>query len=162
MAAAKPKILTLRDVEVLYDHTIVALRGVSFDVEEGTIVALLGGNGAGKTTTLKAASSLLSAEGAELSKGTVNYRGQPTTSRSPRFLAAAGMVQVLEGRHCFPQLTVEENLVTGALVRRLRPSDVRRELERVYALFPALRTSARCSPDSCPGESSKWWPSGAR
>jgi len=131
-------ILSLRAVEVVYDHSIRALHGASLEVARGALVALLGANGAGKTTTLKAASALLHAENGAIVSGEVRYLGASTAGRSPRQLAQAGLVQVLEGRHCFGQLTVEENLISGALLRRPSRRELKADLERMYTLFPRL------------------------
>jgi branched-chain amino acid transport system ATP-binding protein len=131
-------LLEIDDIEVVYDQIILALRGVSLVVPRGAIVALLGANGAGKTTTLKAVSALLGAERGALTRGAIRLDGQPLAARSPRDLVRAGVVQVLEGRHCFPHLSVEENLVTGALVHRPSRAELRRGLDRIYAYFPRL------------------------
>jgi branched-chain amino acid transport system ATP-binding protein len=136
-------LLQLDRVEVVYDGIVVALRGVSLVVPRHGIVALLGANGAGKSTTLKAASALLSAERGEVSEGTVTFRGRPIGSRSPVHLVREGLVQVLEGRHCFPHLTVEENLATGAFARKASRADLRESIERVYVRFPPLRDRRR-------------------
>ena len=131
--------LHVNDIEALYGEAILALRGVSLDVEEGSIVALLGANGAGKTTTLKAISNLLASERGSLSRGTITWRGEATTRLDPASLVAKGVVQVLEGRHCFAHLTVEENLRTGAFVRRPSRRQIAEDLERVYGWFPRLK-----------------------
>jgi len=131
--------LRLDDIEAVYDGVIVALRGVSLDVPRGAIVALLGANGAGKTTVLKAISNLLAAEGGAIRRGEIVWRGRSIGHAGPARLVADGLVQVLEGRHCFPQLTVEENLLAGGYVRRLSSRRLRTELERIYALFPQLK-----------------------
>jgi branched-chain amino acid transport system ATP-binding protein len=136
-------LLSLENVEVVYDGTIVGLRGVTLEVPEGSIVALLGPNGAGKSTTLKAASGLISAERGEVRRGTITFRGRPLRSRSPSELAREGLVQVLEGRHCFPHLTVEENLATGAYARRPSPRELREAIDRMFARFPKLRDRRR-------------------
>jgi branched-chain amino acid transport system ATP-binding protein len=133
-----PPLLDLEGVEAAYDQMIIALRGVSLAVPEGAIVALLGANGAGKTTTLKAASGLLAAERGAVTRGTIRYRGRDVASSTPRALVAGGLVQVLEGRHCFPHLTVDENLRTGALVGGLGEREVRADLEAIYAQFSRL------------------------
>jgi branched-chain amino acid transport system ATP-binding protein len=130
-------------VEAAYDRIIVALRGVSLVVPEGAIVALLGANGAGKTTALKAASGLLAAERGAVTHGVICYRGRDIASSSPRALVANGLVQVLEGRHCFAHLTVEENLRTGALVGGLSRRETRADIEAVYAQFPRLAQRRR-------------------
>jgi branched-chain amino acid transport system ATP-binding protein len=131
-------ILSLRSLEVVYDQSIRALHGASLEVERGSLVALLGANGAGKSTTLKAASALLHAENGEIVHGEIDYLGASIRGRSPRQLARAGLVQVLEGRHCFGQLSVEEDLISGALLRRPSRRALREDLERMYALFPRL------------------------
>ena len=132
-------LLSLSNVEVIYDHVILVLRGVSLDVREGQIVALLGANGAGKTTTLKAISNLLRAERGDVTKGQILYRGSRIDRLDPATLVKRGLCQVMEGRHCFPHLTVEENLLTGAYTRGYIGSGVREDLEKVYAYFPRLR-----------------------
>ena len=131
--------LSVNNIEVIYDHVILVLRGVSLDVAEGGIVALLGANGAGKTTTLKAISNLLSAERGEVTKGTIEYRGERVDRLTPNDLVRRGVCQVMEGRHCFAHLTVEENLVTGAFTRKGSRGEVAAALERVYRYFPRLK-----------------------
>ena len=106
--------LAVKNIEVIYDHVILVLRGVSFEVPQGKIVALLGGNGAGKSTTLKSISTLLASERGAVTKGSIEFRGQRIDKLAPGDLVAMGMVQVMEGRHCFAHLTVEENLITEA------------------------------------------------
>src|ERR1700716_3356623 len=135
-AAAQP-LLAVNNIEVIYDHVILVLKGVSLAVAEGKIVALLGANGAGKTTTLKAISSLLRSERGEVTKGTIEFRGQRVDRLSPDELVRRGVVQVMEGRHCFAHLTVEENLLTGAYTRS--GAETRDGLERVYTYFPRLK-----------------------
>jgi len=140
----KPEpILSVLNIEVIYDHVILVLRGVSLDVHEGTIVALLGANGAGKTTTLKAISNLLRAERGDVTKGQITYKGERIDRLDPAALVKRGICQVMEGRHCFQHLTVEENLLTGAYTRgsawKMRGSGVREELEKVYTYFPRLK-----------------------
>ncbi len=115
------------------------LKGVSLSVPEGKIVALLGANGAGKTTTLKAISNLLRAERGEVTKGTIEFRGRRVDRLSPDELVRLGVVQVMEGRHCFAHLTVEENLLTGAYTRSAGRAQLRQDLERVYGYFPQLK-----------------------
>ena len=124
--------LSVSGIEAVYDQAILAVRDVSLAVEEGSIVALLGANGAGKTTTLKAISNLLGTERGRVSRGTIAWRGKPTDRIDPSDLVRSGIVQVLEGRHCFPQLSVEENLLTGGFLRRLSGRDIKREIERIY------------------------------
>lgn len=136
-------LLALEDVAVVYDDIIVGLHGVSLEVPERSIVALLGPNGAGKSTTLKAASGVLVAERGKVTQGTVKFQGQPVRRGSATALARAGLVQVLEGRHCFPHLTVDENLATGAFVHRPSRRALQQDIERVYARFPKLRERRR-------------------
>ena len=131
--------LSVNNIEVIYDHVILVLRGVSLDVAEGGIVALLGANGAGKTTTLKAISNLLSAERGEVTKGTIEYRGERVDRLTPNDLVRRGVCQVMEGRHCFAHLTIEENLLTGAFTRKGTRGDIAAALDRVYRYFPRLR-----------------------
>jgi branched-chain amino acid transport system ATP-binding protein len=132
-------ILQVEDVAVTYSQIIPALRGVSLTVPSGAIVALLGGNGAGKTSTLKAISGLIRAERGELTSGRIAYRGDPITDADPWTLAERGLVQVLEGRRCFAHLSVEENLLLGAFVRRPARGELAAELERIYGIFPRLK-----------------------
>ncbi|MEJ8573862.1 ABC transporter ATP-binding protein [Microbaculum marinum] len=137
--AAKAPILSVNNIEVIYDHVILVLKGVSLHVPEGGIVALLGANGAGKTTTLKAVSNLLGAERGDVTKGTILFKGERVESRSPNELVRRGCIQVMEGRHCFGHLTIEENLLTGAFTRRDGGAAIRRDLELVYTYFPRLK-----------------------
>ena len=132
-------LLEVNNIEVIYDHVILVLKGVSLEVPEGGIVALLGANGAGKTTTLKAVSNLLRAERGEVTKGSINFDGQQVDKLTPNDLVIRGVIQVMEGRHCFEHLTVEENLLTGAYTRRDGRSAVDRDLELVYGYFPRLK-----------------------
>src|SRR5262245_52364992 len=132
-------ILSVNNIEVIYDHVILVLKGVSLDVAKGGIVALLGANGAGKTTTLKAISNLLHAERGEVTKGSIVFDGEEVQARSPDELVRRGCIQVMEGRHCFEHLTVEENLLTGAFTRRDGGAAVRRDLDLVYSYFPRIR-----------------------
>ena len=118
---------------------ILVLKGVSLAVPEGGIVALLGANGAGKTTTLKAVSNLLHAERGEVTKGAIEFRGERVDRLNPSELVRRGVIQVMEGRHCFAHLTVEENLLTGAYTRSVPRSEIKLELERVYEFFPRLK-----------------------
>ena len=138
-AAAQP-ILAVKNIEVIYDHVILVLRGVSFEVPQGKIVALLGANGAGKSTTLKSVSTLLASERGEVTKGSIEFRGQRTEALVPGEMVGMGMVQVMEGRHCFGHLSVEDNLITGAYARPINRAQVRDELEKIYAYFPRLKT----------------------
>src|SRR6266850_6661940 len=131
--------LSVSNIEVIYDHVILVLKGVSLSVPEGKIVALLGANGAGKTTTLKAISNLLRAERGEVTKGTIEFRGRRVERLSPDELVRLGVVQVMEGRHCFAHLTVEENLLTGAYTRSAGRAQLRQDLEKVYGYFPQLK-----------------------
>jgi branched-chain amino acid transport system ATP-binding protein len=133
-------ILSLNNIEVLYDHVILVLKGVSLDVPRGQIVALLGANGAGKTTTLKAISNLLHAERGEVTKGSITFDGTHVEALSPNELVRRGCIQVMEGRHCFAHLTVEENLLTGAFTRRDGTAAIRQDLERVYSYFPRIKS----------------------
>ena len=132
-------LLEVNNIEVIYNHVILVLKGVSLKVPKGGITALLGGNGAGKTTTLKAISGLLASERGEVTKGSVLYRGNDTGSLDPADLVKDGIVQVMEGRHCFEHLTVEENLLTGAYTRRDGNAAVQQDLEMVYNYFPRLK-----------------------
>jgi branched-chain amino acid transport system ATP-binding protein len=138
-APVAARILTLNNVEVVYDHVILVLKGVSLEVARGGIVALLGANGAGKSTTLKAISNLLHAERGEVTKGSIVFDGEEVKARAPNELVRRGCIQVMEGRHCFEHLTVEENLLTGAYTRRDGGAAVRRDLDLVYSYFPRLR-----------------------
>jgi branched-chain amino acid transport system ATP-binding protein len=131
--------LSINNIEVVYSHVILVLKGVSLDVPRGGIVALLGANGAGKTTTLKAVSNLLHAERGEVTKGSILFDGVEVQSLSPNDLVRRGCIQVMEGRRCFAHLSVEENLLTGAFTRRDGKSAIAHDLERVYAYFPRLR-----------------------
>ena len=132
-------LLTVNNIEVIYDHVILVLKGVSLEVPEGGIVALLGANGAGKTTTLKAISNLLGAERGEVTKGSIECVGVRVDRLSPNELVRLGVIQVMEGRRCFEHLTVEENLLTGAYTRRDGPANVAADLEKVYHYFPPLK-----------------------
>jgi branched-chain amino acid transport system ATP-binding protein len=135
---ARP-LLVVNNVEVVYDHVILVLKGVSLEVAEGGIVALLGANGAGKTTTLKAVSNLLRSERGEVTKGSIELAGRSIAALSPSDLVRLGVVQVMEGRHCFEHLTVEENLLTGAYTRADRKAAIEQDLDMVYGYFPALK-----------------------
>jgi branched-chain amino acid transport system ATP-binding protein len=137
-AAAAAVSLSVNNIEVIYDHVILVLKGVSLEVPEGKIVTLLGANGAGKTTTLKAISNLLRAERGDVTKGTIEFMGQRVDQRTPNELVRMGVCQVMEGRHCFQHLTVEENLLTGAFTRKVSRAELKRDLELVYAYFPRL------------------------
>jgi len=139
-APATERYLTINNIEVIYDHVILVLKGVSLDVPKGKIVALLGANGAGKTTTLKAISNLLRAERGDVTKGSVEFKGNRVDQLSPNELVKRGVIQVMEGRHCFAHLTLEENLLTGAYTRSISRSGLKEALERVYHYFPRLKT----------------------
>ena len=132
--------LNVNNVEVIYDHVILVLKGVSLEVPEGKIVAILGANGAGKSTTLKSISTLLRGERGDVTKGSIEFRGERVDHLSPNDLVKRGMVQVMEGRHCFGHLTVEENLLTGAYTRNISRSELKQSLEKVYSYFPRLQT----------------------
>ncbi|MEW5708697.1 MAG: ABC transporter ATP-binding protein [Pseudomonadota bacterium] len=134
-----PCLLAVNNIEVIYDHVILVLKGVSLEVPEDRIVALLGANGAGKTTTLKAVSNLLQAERGEVTKGTIVYKGRRVDALSAPELVRMGVIQVMEGRRIFGHLTVEENLLTGAYTRRASRAEIRQDLERVYGYFPRLK-----------------------
>jgi branched-chain amino acid transport system ATP-binding protein len=138
-AAQAEKILAVNNIEVIYDHVILVLKGVSLDVPKGGIVALLGANGAGKTTTLKAISNLLHAERGDVTKGSIEFEGKEVQDLSPNELVRRGCIQVMEGRHCFGHLTIEENLLTGAFTRRDGKAAIKRDLEMVYGYFARLR-----------------------
>jgi branched-chain amino acid transport system ATP-binding protein len=133
-------LLNVNGIEVIYNHVILVLKGVSLQVPEGQIVALLGGNGAGKTTTLRAVSNLLAGERGEVTKGSIELRGERIEKLSTADMVGRGVVQVMEGRHCFAHLTIEENLMTGAYTRRDGAAAVAQTLEKVYAYFPRLKT----------------------
>ncbi|MEM8797549.1 MAG: ABC transporter ATP-binding protein [Pseudomonadota bacterium] len=139
VSEAADLILSVNNIEVIYDHVILVLKGVSLEVPRGGIVALLGANGAGKTTTLKAVSNLLQAERGEVTKGNITFNGTEVQALSPNVLVRQGCIQVMEGRHCFEHLTVEENLLTGAYTRRDGGRAIKNDLEMVYNYFPRLR-----------------------
>jgi branched-chain amino acid transport system ATP-binding protein len=131
-------LLAVNNIEVVYHHVVLVLKGVSLTVPQGGIVALLGANGSGKTTTLKAISNLLRAERGEVTKGAITYGEERVDRLTPSDLVRRGIIQVMEGRHCFGHLTVEENLLTGAFTRRDGRAAVRADLDRIYAYFPRL------------------------
>ena len=136
----KPNIiLNVNGIEVIYNHVILVLKGVSLQVPEGGIVALLGGNGAGKTTTLRAISNLLRGERGEVTKGAIELRGERIENLSTSDLVQRGVVQVMEGRHCFAHLTIEENLLVGAYTRKDK-TEIAANLDKVYTYFPRLKT----------------------
>jgi branched-chain amino acid transport system ATP-binding protein len=138
MSAQGKALLRVNNIEVVYNHVILVLKGVSLEVPEGGIVALLGANGAGKTTTLKAVSNLLHAERGEVTKGSIAYRGERVDRLNPSLLVSRGVIQVMEGRHAFGHLTCEENLLTGAYTRRDGRAAMQRDLDMVYSYFPRL------------------------
>ena len=137
---ALENVLDVNGIEVIYNHVILVLRGVSLVVPKGKIVALLGANGAGKTTTLRAISNLLKSERGEVTKGSINYKGEEVQDLTPADLVKRGVIQVMEGRHCFEHLTIEENLLTGAYTRKLSRGDLEAGLDMVYQYFPRLKT----------------------
>ncbi|MBC3877760.1 MULTISPECIES: ABC transporter ATP-binding protein [unclassified Undibacterium] len=138
-AINNPAYLSVNNIEVIYDHVILVLKGISLQVPQGKIVALLGANGAGKSTTLKAISTLLKNERGDITKGDITFQGQRVDHLTPNELVKRGLSQVMEGRHCFGHLSVEENLLTGAYTRKLSRADLKAELEKVYHYFPRLR-----------------------
>jgi len=142
-AAADDRLLEVANIEVIYNHVILVLKGVSLTVPKGGVTALLGGNGAGKTTTLKAISNLLRSERGEVTKGTITYRGERVQDLEPSEVVRRGVIQVMEGRHCFEHLTVEENLLTGAFTRRDGRGAVAADLDMVYEYFPRLKERRR-------------------
>jgi len=135
---AQKIVLNVSGIEVIYNHVILVLKGVSLHVPEGKIVAILGGNGAGKTTTLRAVSNLLRGERGEVTKGSIELRGERIENLSPSDLVKRGVVQVMEGRHCFAHLTIEENLMVGAYTVKSK-AQIAANLEKVYAYFPRLK-----------------------
>ena len=136
-------ILAVNNIEVIYDHVILVLKGVSLTVPRGGIVAILGANGAGKTTTLKAISNLLRAERGDVTKGAIIFEGERIDRQTPNDLVRKGCIQVMEGRHCFGHLTIEENLLTGAFTRRDGNRAIKDDLEKVYNYFPRLRQRSK-------------------
>ena len=136
-------LLDVNNIEVIYNHVILVLKGVSLTVPKGGITALLGGNGAGKTTTLKAISNLLHSERGEVTKGSIKYRNQSVADLDPATLVRKGVIQVMEGRHCFEHLTIEENLLTGSFTRKASRGDINSDLEKVYNYFPRLKERRR-------------------
>ena len=139
LPASVAPLLSVNGIEVIYNHVILVLKGVSLQVPEGKIVALLGANGAGKTTTLRAISNLLRGERGDVTKGDIFYRGERIDRLTPSDLVKRGVVQVMEGRHCFAHLSIEDNLLTGAYTRQLGRADLADALERVYQYFPRLK-----------------------
>ena len=138
-ASEPDTLLEVNNIEVIYNHVILVLKGVSLQVPKGGITALLGGNGAGKTTTLKAISNLLHSERGEVTKGSIEYRGKTIQDLSPEQLVKNGVIQVMEGRHCFEHLTIEENLMTGSYTRRDGGKAIAKDLDMVYTYFPRLK-----------------------
>ena len=138
-ASEPDTLLEVNNIEVIYNHVILVLKGVSLQVPKGGITALLGGNGAGKTTTLKAISNLLHSERGEVTKGSIEYRGKTIQDLSPEQLVKNGVIQVMEGRHCFEHLTIEENLMTGSYTRRDGGKAIANDLDMVYTYFPRLK-----------------------
>ena len=143
VGADRPPVLLVNNIEVIYDHVILVLKGVSLDVPQGGIVALLGANGAGKTTTLKAISNLLRAERGDVTKGSIEFDGERVDRMTPNDLVRRGVIQVMEGRHIFEHLTVEENLLTGAYTRRDGRAEIQKDLDMVYGYFPRLKERRR-------------------
>src|SRR5262245_11355883 len=138
-SVATDKILSVNNIEVVYDHVILVLKGVSLEVPKGGIVALLGANGAGKSTTLKAISNLLQSERGEVTKGSIVFSGDHVHKLSPNELVRRGCIQVMEGRHCFGHLSIEENLLTGAFTRRDGKAAIHADIDLVYSYFPRLK-----------------------
>ncbi|WP_426077148.1 ABC transporter ATP-binding protein [Janthinobacterium sp. PSPC3-1] len=139
-SAIPPPYLSVNNIEVIYDHVILVLKGVSLQVPQGKIVALLGANGAGKSTTLKTISTLLRGERGDVTKGEVQFKGERVDQLTPNELVKRGLSQVMEGRHCFGHLTIEENLLTGAYTRSISRAELKDALEKVYHYFPRLKT----------------------
>ena len=139
MTTASPPYLSVNNIEVIYDHVILVLKGVSLQVPQGKIVALLGANGAGKSTTLKTISTLLRGERGDVTKGEVQFKGERVDQLTPNELVKRGLSQVMEGRHCFGHLTIEENLLTGAYTRQIPRAELKDALDKVYHYFPRLR-----------------------
>ncbi len=139
MSESEHSFLQINNIEVIYDHVILVLKGVSLSIPKGKIVALLGANGAGKSTTLKAISTLLGAERGIVTKGNILYKNEPVENLSPSDLVKRGVIQVMEGRHCFEHLTIEENLLTGAYTRKEGRKAIAADMEMVYGYFPRLR-----------------------
>jgi len=136
---ATERYLSVNNIEVIYDHVILVLKGVSLEVPKGRIVALLGANGAGKSTTLKAISNLLGAERGDVTKGSIEFAGTRIDRLTPAELVRRGVIQVMEGRHCFGHLTIEENLLTGAFTRNGTRRQLADKLDKVYTYFPRLK-----------------------
>jgi branched-chain amino acid transport system ATP-binding protein len=132
-------LLSVKNIEVIYDHVILVLKGVSLEVPQGSVVALLGANGAGKSTTLKAISNILGAERGDVTKGTIEYKNERIDQLTPNDLVKRGVIQVMEGRHCFAHLSIEDNLMTGAYTRTDSHSEIKNDLEKIYHYFPRLK-----------------------
>ncbi len=132
-------LLSVDRVAAIYHHSIMALHDVSLTVQRGEITALIGANGAGKTTTLKAVSNLLPAERGHLTSGEIRFMGLDVSRTTPARLVGLGIATVLEGRHCFRTLTVEENLITGGVARGSTRRELDQDLEHIYTIFPRLR-----------------------
>jgi len=139
MSSSPAPLLDVNGIEVIYNHVILVLKGVSLQVPEGKIVALMGGNGAGKTTTLRAVSNLLAGERGAVTKGSIELRGERIEKLSTSAMVERGVVQVMEGRRCFAHLTIEENLLTGSYTRRDGHAGIAATLEKVYRYFPRLK-----------------------
>lgn len=136
-------LLSVSGLAATYNHAIRAVNDVSLTVRRGEIMAVLGANGAGKSTTLQAISGLLPARRGQVTAGRISLDGRDIVSASPAQLVRSGVVPVLEGRHCFPSLTVEENLITGAIGRDAKSHVIRADLDEVYRLFPRLKVHRR-------------------
>ena len=160
--AQNERILSVNNIEVIYDHVILVLKGVSLEVPKGGIVALLGANGAGKTTTLKAISNLLHSERGDVTKGSIVFERAEVQDLSPNELVRRGCIQVMEGRHCFGHLTIEENLLTGAFTRKDGKAAIERDLELVYGYFPSFASARIRWPATPRAASSRCAPSAAR
>src|ERR1700754_3636252 len=135
--AAPAPLLAVRNIEVVYDNVILVLRGLSLDVPQGAIVALLGANGAGKSTTLKATSGLLKTEDGEVTRGEIIFDGNRTNGIDPDKIVRRGIFQVMEGRRIISDMTSLENLKLGAFTRRDREVDA--DLDMVFNYFPRLK-----------------------
>ena len=165
--AQSETLLEVNNIEVIYNHVILVLKGVSLSVPKGGITALLGGNGAGKSTTLKSISGLLKSERGDVTKGSVVYRGENLAGKNPADLVKTGIIQVMEGRHCFEHLTVEENLLTGSYTRGDGRGAVAADLEMVYEYFPRLKTRRKsqavdpANVDGCGGQPHPVAPAGS-
>jgi len=132
-------LLSVNNIEVIYDDVILVLKGMSLTVEQGQIVALLGANGAGKTTTLKAISGLLKTEEGEVTDGTIEFDGHKINGLEPEEIVKRGVFQVMEGRRVFEELTVRENLIAAAHTQRCSRAELEKRIEHVYSYFPRLK-----------------------